>query len=80
MGEWQQRFTPAQWAQCLAEESDLAQCQALRERTRNGWALGSVEFCEVLEKKIGQRVRPLPGRYAMTVEPALARRSGAGGG
>jgi putative transposase len=72
MREWLQRFTAAEWAQCLAADSEPAQCQVIRERTRNGWALGSAEFCEDLEKRLKQRVRPLPVGCSVTEKPAFA--------
>lgn len=73
LGEWQQRFTVAEWEQCLAADSEPAQYEVIRERTRNGWALGSAELCEDLEKRLRQRVRPLPVGRSVAGKPAFAQ-------
>lgn len=71
--EWRQRFTPTEWAQCLAAVPEPAQYEVIRERTRNGWALGSAEFCRDLEIRLRQRVSPLLPERSLIEKPVYAQ-------
>jgi putative transposase len=78
MAEWAARYRPEEWAECLRGEVEAREREALRMGTRNGWAVGSEEFCEELVARTGYRVRPLaPGRprKAETVKEAAVRRA-----
>jgi putative transposase len=71
MAEWRQAFTPEEWASCLNSVPDEEEVTALRAATRNGWALGSEEFCRKLEPQTRRPVKPQPtGRPRY--EPAVA--------
>jgi len=68
--EWAAAFGVTDWRQSLTWEEDAEEA-VLRAYTRAGWAMGSVEFCLELERKLGCPVRPRPeGRPPRAAERA----------
>ncbi|HUT25174.1 MAG TPA: transposase [Sumerlaeia bacterium] len=58
--QWSEISAGLDWRQVLIEADDAEEAEALRERTRTGWPLGSARFVKALEKKYGRPLAPLP--------------------
>ena len=68
MAKWRSNYTADEWRMYLADE-ELLVADQLRDCTRNGWALGTADFCAELQEHLGYRVRPLPpGRQSTVIK------------
>lgn len=60
-GEWAACYGPRDWTLSLLSEPEARELELIRSGTRNGWAVGSEDFCGRLEELVGYRVRPQNG-------------------